>query len=93
MIPRTSRALPLAELRMLIQRVGVNNPHSAFCKIETEIEQWLARSFPATPADADRIRRMVREDVEQDRLGIGVHRQGEQLHLALPVVALVGQRQ
>jgi ubiquinone/menaquinone biosynthesis C-methylase UbiE len=90
--PSHVRALSLEELRALMETMGVSDLRSDFYKVESELEQWLGRAFPVTPADADRVRHLVRQDVGHDRLGIGAHRRGEQLHLALPAVALVGQR-
>lgn len=90
--PSHVRALPLGELRALVERMGMTDVRSGFYNIESEVEQWLGRAFPATPADAERVRCLVREDVGRDRLGIGVHQRGQEVHLALPVVALVGRR-
>ena len=48
----------------------------------------LSRSFPR-PGDADKIRALFTAALEDDRLGLPVHREQDQIHLAYPIAILV----
>lgn len=56
-----------------------------------ELEQQLQASFP-NPKDVDNIPQLFREDLGQNRLGVGAHLQGEDIHFAYPVAVIVGQK-
>ncbi len=56
--------------------------------MEGELESLLGRSFPL-PGDADRIRQLFAGSIEDDRLGIPIHREGEEIRYAYPVAILV----
>ena len=55
--------------------------------LEGELEGLLQRSFP-NPGDADRIRQMFVEALDNDGLGIGARRQGEKIRFAYPIAIL-----
>lgn len=59
----------------------------SFCeyKIELVLEEQLAASFPV-PGGAERIRKIVADDVGIDQYGIGAYYDGETLRDSLPVV-------
>lgn len=89
--PSHVRALTLDELRRLMIEAGLQNIRERFYRMEMNLEQQLASMFP-NPGDDDELRRLFREDVGVDRLGVGAHLRGEAVHFAYPVVAIAGEK-
>ena len=48
-------------------------------------------SFP-NPGDTEKLRQMFASDIEQDSMGVEVHRIGNELHFAYPILITVGQK-
>ncbi len=88
--PSHVRAMPLTELVDLFTRVGLPAPRITGYRLEGELESLLGRSFPL-PGDADKIRRLFAASVEDDRLGIPIRREGDEIHFAYPVAILVSK--
>ena len=86
--PSHVRALTLAELRTLFQEVGLPAPRAALYQLKSELEGLLERSFPA-PGNAERVRQMIVDSLEDDGLGLGTRRRGDTIVFAYPVVLLV----
>ena len=86
--PSHVRALTLAELRALFSQVDLPAPRAAFYQLKSELEGLLERSFPE-PGDAERVRRMLVDSLEDDGLGLGTHRRGDALVFAYPIAVLV----
>jgi ubiquinone/menaquinone biosynthesis C-methylase UbiE len=89
--PSHARALTLEEFRRLFEDVGLPNVRFAFYKMEMELEQALSVSFPE-PGDDQVIRRLFREDVGVDRLGVGAHLRNGEIHFAYPVTVLFAEK-
>lgn len=89
--PSHVRALDLAELSALFPAVGLPEPRASFYRLRAEVEAVLARSFP-NPGDADRVRQIFADSVDDDALGLGTHRKGDELRFAYPVAILVADR-
>ena len=90
--PSHVRALTLAELHSLFPDVGLPPPRATFYQLKSELEGLLERSFPA-PGDAERIRRMFIDSLEDDGLGLGTRRRGkDEIVFAYPVAVLVAAR-
>src|SRR5262245_6223747 len=85
--PSHVRGLPLVELESLFPQTALPAPRKPFDRLEAEVEDLLRRSFP-NPGDADEIRRMFVESLDNDGLGMDTRRQGEKIHLAYPIAAL-----
>jgi hypothetical protein len=58
--------------------------------MECELEDLLARSFPE-PGDADRIRKMFEDSLENDALDLAVHKEHGTIYYAYPVAILVSK--
>lgn len=86
--PSHHRALTLEEFQNLMTAAGLQNAQVAFYKMEEELERHLAALYP-NPGDDEKVRRLVREDVGVDRLGVGAHLRGDELHFAYPVAVIV----
>jgi len=89
--PSHTRALPLAELELLFQWVGLPAPRKTFYKVESDLDDTLQRSFPH-PGDADKVRQMFVDSLESDGLGVGAHRLGDKIRFAYPIAVLVAEK-
>jgi ubiquinone/menaquinone biosynthesis C-methylase UbiE len=86
------RMMPLSEHEAMFSQAGLVNLRKEFYRFEVEMEAWLARSFPRD-GEADRIRAMIEEAVDEDRAGTGVRRDKDgRLRFTYPVVILAGER-
>jgi ubiquinone/menaquinone biosynthesis C-methylase UbiE len=86
-----TRALTLDQFLDMARTCGLRDIVPHFYRLEMELEAQLKASFPR-PGDADKIRQMVREDIGQDRLGVGAHLRGGEIHLAYPNLILVAKK-
>jgi SAM-dependent methyltransferase len=86
--PSHARALTLAELEALFPEVGLPAPRTTFYRLECDLEGVLQRSFP-NPGDTDRIRQLFAESLDTDGLGVGAHRQRDEIRFAYPVAILL----
>lgn len=85
--PSHVRALPPEELLALFAAADLPEPRVRYDARPYELESFLARSFPKE-GDADRIRQMFTESLENDVLGVSaVNREGK-IHFSLPIVTL-----
>ncbi len=60
-------------------------------KVEGELEQQLRASFP-NPGDDEKIREMFKSDLQLDQMGINVHQSGNEIHFAVPILVVVGEK-
>jgi ubiquinone/menaquinone biosynthesis C-methylase UbiE len=88
--PSHVRGLTLVELESLFQQTALPTPRKTFYRLEAEVEDLLRRSFP-NPGDADEIRRMFVESLDNDGLGMDTRRHGETIRLAYPIAALCSE--
>jgi SAM-dependent methyltransferase len=89
--PSHNRALTMEELLGLVGKAGLKDLELAFYKMEMELERQLAASFP-NPNDDERLRRLLRDDIGIDRIGIGAHLRGDEIHYAYPVTVVVARK-
>lgn len=89
--PSHVHALTFPEMASIIAASGLANVKTARYKVEGELEQQLTASFP-NPGDADKIREMFTADLSCDRMGIDVHLQGNEIHFAVPILVVVGDK-
>ena len=89
--PSHVHALTFPEMADLIAAVGLTKVHTARYKVEGELEQQLKASFP-NPGDEEAIRALFQADLVTDRLGIDVHGQGDEIHFAIPILVVAGEK-
>jgi ubiquinone/menaquinone biosynthesis C-methylase UbiE len=89
--PSHVRAMPEEELKALFTSVGLPEPRTTGYRLEGELEGLISRSFP-NPGDDETLRRMFRESLANDDLGIGARRVGDQIHYGYPVAVLAARR-
>lgn len=89
--PSHTHALSLEELQNLATASNLQNVRLAFYKVEIELEQQMAASFP-NPGDEDKIRQIFREDIGVDKLGINTHLRGDKIYYAVPITVMVAHK-
>jgi len=89
--PSHVRCLTLTELKNLFPTVGLPAPQVSFYELRSTIGSLLARSFP-NPGDDLKIVEMFKASALDDRLGIPLRVDAEEIHCAYPVAILAAQR-
>lgn len=89
--PSHVHALTFPEMAAIIVASGLSNVRTAQYKVEGELEQLLSASFPNS-GDVEKIREMFKSDVELDQMGINVHQRGNEIHFAVPILVVVGEK-
>ncbi len=89
--PSHTHALSLAEFPQLVADANLQNLKVASYTVEIELEQQLAASFP-NPGDKQKLRQIFSADIGVDRLGVGAHYRGDEIHYAVPITVIVGQK-
>lgn len=89
--PSHVRALPVDELRSLFDQAGLATPQINHYRMEGELEDLLSRSFPNL-GDADRLRRMYADSMDDNALDLNTRRAGGKIFYSLPVAVLVAKK-
>lgn len=89
--PSHVRALPVDELRGLFTQADLGVPSLFSYRMEGELEDLLARSFP-NEGDDDRVRRIYADSISDDALDLNTRRVDGKIYYSLPVVVLVAQK-
>jgi len=89
--PSHVRAMPLDELRGLFEQVGLDAPQINWYRMEGELEDLLARSFP-NEGDADRVRRIYAESIPDNTLDLNTRQAEGTIYYSLPVAVLVARK-
>jgi len=89
--PSHTHALTFEEFPKLVTDANLQNVNLAFYKVEMGLEQQLAASFP-NPGDDEKLRQTFRDDIGVDRLGVGAHFRGDEIHYAVPITVIVGEK-
>lgn len=90
--PSHVRGLPLAELEGLFPHHGLAAPRQAFYRVEFDLEDTLQRSFP-NPGDADTIRQIFLDTLDNDGLGMNARRAGERIRFDYPIAVLAAVKE
>jgi len=89
--PSHTHALTVPEFEALFAASGLGHIQRGSYKVELELEQQLKASFP-DPGDEEKIREILRADLHEDKLGVGVHLQGNEIHYSVPIEVFVGRK-
>jgi ubiquinone/menaquinone biosynthesis C-methylase UbiE len=90
--PSHARGLTLIELEALFERAALSAPRKKFYRVEFDLEDTLQRSFP-NPGDADIIRQIFLDTLENDGLGMNARRTGDRIRYDYPIAVLVAEKQ
>lgn len=80
--------MPEEELRGLFAQAGLPEPRVSHYRVECELEDLLSRSFP-NEGDADRIRKIFADSIENDALDLATRRENGLIYYSFPVAVLV----
>lgn len=89
--PSHTRALTLEDFQSLFSQTNLQNVRLNSYKVEISVEQQLAASFP-NPGDIDRIRQLVRDDLEVNHLGINAHLRDDEIWYEVPISVIVAEK-
>jgi SAM-dependent methyltransferase len=89
--PSHSRCLTLTELKGLFGKVGLPEPDATFYELSGDVPSLLARSFP-NPGDDVKIIEMFKASAADDRLGVPVRLNADEIYYAYPVAILAATR-
>ena len=89
--PSHVRALGLGELTELFKRAGLEDVKTDFYGLDVNLEDLLGVSSPDEGAD-DEVRRVFREDVGVDRLGVNARWVDDAIHFTFPIAVFVGRK-
>ena len=70
--------------------MGLPEPQASYYELRDEVRNLLRRSFP-NPGDDVKIIEMFAASAEDDRLGIPVRREGEQINYAYQIAILAAR--
>jgi len=89
--PSHSRCLTLRELKGLFGDAGLPEPDATFYELRGDVPGLLARSFP-NPGDDIKIIEMFKASAVDDRLGVPVRLEADEIYYAYPVAILAATR-
>ncbi|WP_076350180.1 class I SAM-dependent methyltransferase [Paludisphaera borealis] len=89
--PSHVRALGLGELAGLFEKAGLEDVKVSFYGVDVDLDELLGSSAPE-PGAADEVRRIFREDVGVDRLGVNARWADGSLQFTFPIAVLVGRK-
>jgi SAM-dependent methyltransferase len=89
--PSHCRCLTLTELKGLFGKVGLPDPDPTFYELRGDVPALLARSFP-NPGDDVKIIEMFKASAADDRLGVPVRLDRDEIYYAYPVAILAATR-
>ncbi len=89
--PSHVRALGLDELTGLFEKAGLEDLATCFYGLDVDLDELLQASAPE-PGAADEVRRIFREDVGVDRLGVNARWADGAIAFTFPIVILVGRK-
>ncbi|EMI57737.1 class I SAM-dependent methyltransferase [Rhodopirellula sallentina] len=87
--PSHVHALSRGEFADALVSSGLQSLRFAEYKVDLAVEEQLAASVPVK-GGADRIRAILRDDVERNQCGVAAYYDGEVLRYAIPIVVGVG---
>jgi ubiquinone/menaquinone biosynthesis C-methylase UbiE len=85
--PSHVRAMTPDQLLALFVAAGLPAPRVRYDAVPYDLESFLARSFPEE-GDADRIRHMFADSLEDDRLGLKAVKKEGRIHFSFPTVTV-----
>ncbi len=89
--PSHVRALGLDEFAELFNQAGLESVTTDFYGLDVKLDELLAASSPDDGAD-DEVRRIFREDLGADRLGVNARLVDGAIHFTFPIGVFVGRK-
>jgi ubiquinone/menaquinone biosynthesis C-methylase UbiE len=89
--PSHNRTLTPTEFLQMAAELELQDIETQFINSARNLETHLKASFP-NPGDDEKIRRLFREDIGKDALGLGAHWQDKEIYFAYPIIILTGRK-
>ena len=89
--PSHTQALTLSGFEKLFAGSGLTDIQKGSYKVELELEQQLKASFPE-PGDEEKVRAILRADVNENRVGVEACLKGSEIHYSVPIAVFVGTK-
>jgi ubiquinone/menaquinone biosynthesis C-methylase UbiE len=89
--PSHTRALSYSQWEQLMNRSGLKSLKRGDYKVEMELEEQLKASFP-NPGDCEKLRKIFKDDIGVDSLGVGAHKCGDEIHFSYPISIYSGNK-
>lgn len=89
--PSHVRAMPAAELVSLFADAGLAEPRVTTYRLEAELEGLISRSFPKR-GDDETLRRLFRDSLPTDALGVGARVVDDTIRFAYPVAVVAARK-
>ena len=89
--PSHVRAMPRDELIALFAEAALPEPRVTTYRLEAEVEGLISRSFPK-PGDDEALRRVFRDSLANDALGMDARLVNGQIRVGYPVAVLAASR-
>jgi ubiquinone/menaquinone biosynthesis C-methylase UbiE len=89
--PSHTKALSYDEWNRLLKESRLKNLRRGGYKVEMELEKQLKASFP-NPGDDENIRKIIRDDIGVNSLGMNAHMIGEEIYFSYPISIYVGNK-
>jgi ubiquinone/menaquinone biosynthesis C-methylase UbiE len=89
--PSHAHALSPEDLRGLFTRANLLQIESMVHELEMDFELLLSGSFP-NPGDAERVRQWIHDDLNENRIGLGVHLKGDRYFVSFPMTIVTANK-
>lgn len=89
--PSHTKALTPEEFQVLFSNPKLIDQKQSSYKVEMELEAQLKASFP-NPGDDDKLRRIFKEDIEIDNMGIQTRMINTEIHFSYPISIFIATK-
>lgn len=89
--PSHTQALSFDEWDRLLKGSGLKNLRRGSYTVAMELEKQLKASFP-NPGDDEKIRKIFKDDIGVDSLGMDAHWSGSEIHFSYPISIYAGNK-
>jgi ubiquinone/menaquinone biosynthesis C-methylase UbiE len=89
--PSHTQALSYDAWEQLMKDSGLRNLQRGCYKVEMELEKQLKASFP-NPGDDEKIRKIFKDDIGVNSLGMDAHWSGSEIHFSYPISIYAGNK-
>jgi len=90
--PSHTHALTLSELQTMFNEAGLNLVEQHLYRMEVDVEELLKATL-TPPKEAEEFRKIVKADINHNKLGINAFMKDNKLKFSFPIVIMVGIKQ
>lgn len=89
--PLHNNSLTPEELLSIAHKANLKDIKTYFYRLDKELESTVRASFPNSK-DADKIRRIFKNDLQNNLLGLDIHLIEDQIHFSYPITVIIGKK-